>query len=364
MKVGILTFHAELNCGAVLQAYALQQKLLELGFEAEFIDYRLPNNFSLRSFIGRNIPQTIDKWIKFFQWLYFRKSFNEILIINGRKYKNTTSLKKITPKYDIYIVGSDQVWNFDNKINSTFLFDFLTDDKIRFSYGASLGQCNISPESVYKISLYLSKFRSISVRENEAKDFLENILNRPISLVCDPTLLISKSYFDKLLVNKMIDLNYTNYISVYILNLINYDIDIYLKIVRKTINAKMVNLCNPGYNIKFKDVFNKIINPAEFIYYIKNSKFVICSSLHAVIFSIIYHIPFIVLLPKLNNKENYRLKSLLEPIGLYKRCIYDKMDETKFTELLNEEILWDDIDIELQKTKNKSVSFLIENLKI
>ena len=44
-KVGIITMHKVPNFGSALQAYALQHKVDELGYDAELIDYHYPNKY-------------------------------------------------------------------------------------------------------------------------------------------------------------------------------------------------------------------------------------------------------------------------------------------------------------------------------
>jgi hypothetical protein len=39
LKIGILTFHRVYNYGAVLQSYALQKVIKQLGYDVEIIDY-------------------------------------------------------------------------------------------------------------------------------------------------------------------------------------------------------------------------------------------------------------------------------------------------------------------------------------
>ena len=47
-KVGIITFHASHNYGSMLQAYALQQVVLGMGFDCEIINRKTNELLSAR----------------------------------------------------------------------------------------------------------------------------------------------------------------------------------------------------------------------------------------------------------------------------------------------------------------------------
>lgn len=109
---------------------------------------------------------------------------------------------------------------------------------------------------------------------------------------------------------------------------------------------------------------NKIVTPYQWLYFIKHSDFVICSSFHAVVFSLIFHKPFIALVPP-NCKDkggNMRINTLLKNMGLFNRIV-EYFDQKRTQEILKESINWDDVDMKIHQLRNLSIEFLNDNLK-
>lgn len=138
MKVGILTFHRAINYGAVLQTFALQ-KVLSRYCECEVIDYRCkyienlykPFNISKDRFI-RSLISTILKYrsrkikmIKFYKFLDNNVKLSPSF--------NKSDLKNIEDNYDVFITGSDQVWNNSCAgFDKTYFLDFVSDKRKKF----------------------------------------------------------------------------------------------------------------------------------------------------------------------------------------------------------------------------------------
>ena len=118
MKIGILTFHDALNVGAVLQAFALQEYIEGLGYNIEFINYSCRPKFTVKRIVGRTLSNTIAKIKDFANYTLYgmRGKYNKVLHVSKVEYSNKT-LSEANSEYDIFIVGSDQVWNFNRKLN-------------------------------------------------------------------------------------------------------------------------------------------------------------------------------------------------------------------------------------------------------
>ena len=119
MRIGIITIHRLINFGTALQAYALQHYLQkETGHQVEIIDYVFPNSFhkerkKLIKKIRGNIRLTLDYLFesKHKSNKKFHEFQNKYLNLSAEQYPNISSLNENPPLYDIYITGSDQVWN-------------------------------------------------------------------------------------------------------------------------------------------------------------------------------------------------------------------------------------------------------------
>ena len=195
-KIGLITFHDTNNFGSYLQTYGLYKKITDLGFYCEVIDYQC------RSIIDREIPP------KFKITLSLKQILLEVIVksVLRRKYSNLkrfltsnmslssrctrSNVSSLAFSYDKFIVGSDIVWGMDiiNGDTSYFL-DFVKDTNKKFSYASSIGNPWSESDQI-KLKPLLSDFSSISVREEESADWIEQLgMTRP-NVVCDPTMLL------------------------------------------------------------------------------------------------------------------------------------------------------------------------------
>ena len=152
MRIGIMTMHRVQNVGSVLQAYALQHKMEQLGYEAEQIDYIFPpqrdNNNSLIDIVSwgwnalHGFPIKREKQ----KLELFRSRF---LRCSEHTYYSREELHSNPPKYDIYCTGSDQVWNPRHVGEDTsFMLDFAPIDSPRIAYASSFASKTIEDKKI------------------------------------------------------------------------------------------------------------------------------------------------------------------------------------------------------------------------
>ena len=346
MKIGIITMHKVLNYGSALQAYALQQKLLSLGYENELIDYQYPRPVAkkktIKSFFSsvvifiRNaiIGFPLEKKKRKFD-LFYNQNFKL-----SKEYYTYESLQSNPPQYDVYITGSDQVWNPRFAGNdSNFFLSFAPDDKPKLSYAASFATSVIEDDKKGFYSKYLSRYDSISVRENTGVKLVKELTGKDAVLCCDPTILLTSEEWDKLAIQSQLEIKY-KYILVYVLN---YMIgDIYPEIqrtidyVQKTLGYKVIYLVGRKEDAFRKNSFlYKKGGPAEFIYLFKHAEFVITTSFHGVAFSLIYDKPLLGVV-NMDKVDDTRIQSLLSVSGA-ENSVMDFRDKINMsaTELLN-----------------------------
>lgn len=322
MKNGILTLHRADNYGAVLQAYALNTYLCHgLKKDAEIIDYypdfikgRYPifgiRLSSLKDFAISVVysviclPFIIPKKIRFWK---FRKRMN----LSRSKYK----YKKPQDTYDNYIVGSDQIWNLElTRYNTTYLLDFCNDEK-KNSYAASIGMDKVSGKCEDYFKRFLNCFNNISVREMQAREYLENILeDKKVYQCIDPVFLLNKDTWDKLAGKPIMK---KPYIFIYSFNSEKplYDIANEIAYSRE---CKIVSVTF-GRNRKIYGVKAYASwGPIEFLNVLRHSEMVLTDSFHGCAFSIIFKKNFYVYPYK---GTNSRMESLLGICGLKNRII-------------------------------------------
>lgn len=363
MKIGILTFHSALNVGAVLQAYALQTHLNSLGHQVEFVDYQpIQSSLRLRSFVGKGLKATICKWEDLY-WTRFytsKERFNAVLQIGPDHYQTVDELKSKPPRFDAYIAGSDQIWNFGKSrpFDRAYFLDFGETSIRRIAYAASIGQNEILSEDKEAFSEGLKRFNAVSVRERSSVPLIATVAQEPgqIEQMCDPTFLLTQEQFGSL-EQKPSDLS--DYIVSYLLphyemtqELVNA-----IHFVAEELSSEIINLRNPNTCYRLAGVPNKIVTPQKWLGYFKHAKFTACCSFHAVVFSLIYHKPFIVISPYKNN----RIISLLSEVGLSDRCVYS-YDVSQIRALIASEIDWACVDDYLSAERARAELFLANAL--
>lgn len=357
MKIGILTFHSALNTGAVMQAYGLQQYLLTKGHQVEFIDYIPPQRaLTWRSFVAKGLFKTLGKWEDIYYGYTLKGNFNKILKVADKRYVKLSELKKSPPAYDAYIAGSDQIWNFGftKEINPVYLLDFGLEKIKRVAFSASMGQTKQPKEIEHIFKTLLAKFDAISVREKNGFDYLTKLLedDKQIKHIADPTFLLSKDQFLRV----ASPVNVTNKFMIsYILPHYEFPKELYMvvDVLKQKLDYELINLRNPNTCLRIPKTKNKVVSPQEWLGYMNQSEFNICCSFHAVVFSLIFHKPFVVVTPY----KNQRIISLLEPLNLLSRCIYD-FSEQVIDEIIASSVDWDLVDSFFIEERKKSIDFL------
>lgn len=333
-KIGIITFHHYCNYGTMLQALALQQKIEQLGYEAELIDYMQNNQISKFDMLKlrlKRLPVYVKEHKKYKMLSINKKNivkkneafeyfYKNNLKVGIKKYSSLEELMSNPPLYDGYIVGSDQTWNpYVAGFQKVFFLPFVKDDTTKGSYAPSISVKSI-PEN--KVSYYkdeLSKFSFLSCREKDGKELLEKITGRSVEQVIDPTLLLTQDdwskYMDVAIPNKP-------YILVYFLG------------DKKWYRAKVAKLQKvtgwdvitlPVSYLEMESTYEKKwCGPEVFLSLINGASLICTDSFHGTIFSINFKKNFYSFCKtddSENSSENSRLYSVLELFGLSDRLI-------------------------------------------
>lgn len=366
MKIGIITFHNALNAGAVLQAYALQTLLTQQGHKVEFINYTPTRKYTFRDYVAKSPIVMFNKWRNIYNGKKYTKygNFNKVLNLSPIRYQSYEELKNSNLDYDVYIAGSDQIWNFYTSLSPVYMLDFVPDGKKKIAYAASMGQCHINKSLYEGFKNRLMSFDAISLREKSGVDFVNTLLKgeKIAYQTLDPTLLIDAKYYDKIIYRE--DIKTKQYICTYILSELDNENAKIIKTIKSFLKLSIINLRNPDTCIWSPHAYNKIVTPYQWLYYIKYSDFVICSSFHAVVFSLIFHKQFIALVPPLCKDKggNMRINALLKNVGLLNRII-EHFDSKRLQNILKEPINWNDVDAQIRQLRDLSIDFLNNNLK-
>ncbi len=324
-KVGILTFHRADNLGAVLQAYALQKSLEQCeNIQAEIIDYKCETvENTKRPKKGASLKGKIKSLAMLFYYHIKHKGFENfrkkrLNLSNGVFDKN--KIKKCAEDYDIFFTGSDQVWNLECSGNDmTYFLDFAPENKINVSYAASIGAYKYTNEEENQILTLLNRFNAVSVRENTAKLFLENLGISDVSVLPDPVFLLDTDHWKKVMSKRLCR---QKYLLVY---LIQEDVNV-IKSAEVYAKKHGLKIINNKKSIEF--ILHN--SPAEFLSFIYHSECVFTNSFHGTAFSLIFEKPLCADIELKNGGVNDRINDLLTCTNTQK-CILNKNDIKPFS---------------------------------
>lgn len=349
MKAGIITIHNSPNYGACLQSFALWKYITGQGVDCEIIDLYRPYQKEYipgRKFVPMRkqkhiLPDTIKHAIKRLigrnkEPKYFSdsakekfKKFNAPIKLSGT-YRGIDELYANPPLYDLYISGSDQVWNPSQPYcMEPYFLTFAPKDKVKISYAASIGLSGLRENEKTKFKEWLSAYTAISVREKQGKALLESFSGLEVEQVPDPALLLDAEDW-----KKWAEYPATNepYILLFTLSYSPEMVE-YGKRLAQEAGMKLIVLgmiqpdCKDGSYLPVTDA-----GPREFLGYIAKARMVITDSFHGTVFSIITGANNFYTYIAPANKRGSRILDLLDTFGLRDHLLPVNL-KTGYTEL-------------------------------
>lgn len=336
LRIKTLTCHHVYNHGSSLQAYALQRFLTSLGHEVKIIDYR-PSYLDQRSnffcisptWAARGVLARMvylgSKVLPRLRWRLqsnCKPEFDEFtslhLRLTTKRYGSIDSLRESSPAADLYLAGSDQIWNtlYWNGRDPAFFLDFGAEETIRASYAASFGTDTLVPECVDFVRDKLVRLDAISVRETHGITILEGLGIKGSQHVLDPVFLLEAEDWEAV-VDHSININ-ERYLLVY-----DFENSAEFRHLAQrlagTLGVKIYsvnNYCRTHY--ADRDFFE--VGPPRFLSLIQNAELVVSNSFHATAFSIIFGKEFLVI-GRQKDKVNSRMESLLRSAGMSERMV-------------------------------------------
>lgn len=353
LKINIVTFHRALNCGAVLQAYALSTYFDEMQHDVSIVDYCPPWTEESQVLLKNLFNHfTVKNTLLFLFQRAFRRKCNEFLdkYCSLTKRVKTVEEFKILPESDMFVTGSDQVWNSDitSGVDNIYLLDFQTTAR-KISYAASCGNDDISDKMINPIVNSVRKYHAISVREHtlELALKLKGIDN--VYPVWDPVFLLDSDNY--------LGIQKKTYFKNYLLIYTKGQPEGIRELAKKVADEYGLKIVDMS-KIKKKwpaNYVKSVYGPREFLGLFANADYIVTNSFHGTAFSIIFRKSFYSL--GAQNRTS-RLSSLLEDIGLINRLIsrnesldeITQIDYSKYENTINDHI-------------NKSKDFLMNALQ-
>jgi hypothetical protein len=331
-KIAIATIFHVCNYGTVLQAYATQNIIRQLGYDSEIIRY-IPERVSARrAFLASGASGTknflryaASVLVRLPGNMIMRKVFDDFtknhLTFTESKYENAEQAEENPPNADAFLTGSDQVWNskYNEGIDPIYYLDFVPTGKKRVAYAASIGGEDFEVQEKAQIRYLLGKYDALSVREKSAQQAILALGIEKVQQVLDPTLLLSVERWSKLFSKRKVA---DRYLLLYILGRDKTLVDIG-EAIAKDRGLKIVKIGLDFILSAKVDKNDLFCTPNEFLSYFYYADYVITNSFHGLSFILNFNKQFSIVLPK---TFSTRLESPLCQFGLEDRIITDACD--------------------------------------
>lgn len=367
MKIGIFTFHCAVNYGAVLQTYCLQEVLKDMGHEVYVIDYRpkyLIEPYKTFSYDPTSFDSFFAKCkgllraclVTPIRWKRNR-AFSRFIDSHLNLYQ--LDLNDESNDFDAFIFGSDQIWNpkITDGFDKVYFGDFpAAKGKKLVAYAASAGSIsNFADENIDYFLSRLQYFDKVTVREKSLAEYINRKSSITPEVVFDPVLLAGPVVLYKLLDNKIEEQSQKQpYLFLFQLTR-NDDIASYATTVAKSKGLtliEMATICESLFNSNMK----QMLSVEQLISYFINAAYIITSSFHGTVLSILFNKSFNIV--SINDSIDERALSLLGDLNLSNRMLNLK-HEVKSIAPINNDIsnnLYDSKKIESYNILNNTLS--------
>lgn len=356
-KIGILTFHRANNYGAVLQCYALQESLKDIGLDVKVIDYstaamikRYTVTFNYTLFFN-GIKKVNLKSVFGGLYIYIRNKINnssaaKLFNLFRDKYlvlSNVCELGFVPDNMDIYIIGSDQVWNLNligDEINKMYFGEFNRDKSSKvYGYAISGNLASIDMIGKTNLQKLSMNFEMLSFREQSMSDKVRSISGVNSRVDIDPTLLLSRTDWNKITHDRWKNERY-----------------VLLYEVRKVADSKIspvrlkAEAIAKQLNCKIIEIKPSKFSPTDFVSLFKYAQYVVTSSFHGTAFSIIFERELCCV--KLNDGHDSRYIDLLNSLGASSFLV----DRDESVSILDTD--YKDIRTNLNEIRDNSIKYL------
>lgn len=390
MKVGIASCYYHHNYGSMLQAYATQKIIQNLGHEVVTIQCNAPVTYMQQSkitylfhkitnpdILRRKIreyssKQRLNRYPQIKNNIELRnQKFEEFFhkhIRLSKLCRNRSELESLAGTLDAVVVGSDMLWHPVNVEHDYFTLTFVPDNVKKISYATSFGTTEIPRYQREKYRKYLSRFSAVSVREQSGISVIERLdVKKDVHVVLDPTLLFTGKEW--LNIQDEEPLIKEKYIFCYFLG-VNQEHRRFARQLKEITGYKIAALQHLDEFVKddigFADDSLYDAGPSEFINLIRNAEYVCTDSFHGTCFSILNHKKFFTFNRFKNTNSqstNTRIDSLLAMTGLEERRVDAGMSPEDMEKYAKVNIEYDMVDNRLLDERKKSIAFLRKALE-
>lgn len=362
-KVTLLTIHLGANFGSNLQTIATVEILKKHGCETEVVNY-IPDRCTWNRFF-KNSLKTVISVVKMFALLPVELANRYIYNSYLSKYVQVSKIvyakddfMSVCPKADVYMTGSDQVWNSEHNegLDWRYYFDGFPDNTVKIAFSSSIGREKLDVEEYAEVKRMLGSYKAISVREASARRLIESMGYKAIHLL-DPTFMLTRenwrNYMSKRLVKEP-------YLIIYLPYNV-HDKSLIYQSIRKIADRKQLRVISFSWHILPDKLADKTVffsNPGDFLSLMYYADYVMTNSFHGTAFSINLNKQFSVYLP---SSFGTRIVSILDLCGLKGRLL--EPDEIISDGKMDETIDYMSVNVVLEEERSKAHTFLEQALK-
>lgn len=374
-RIGIVTIFDCDNYGADLQAYALPTALKQLGYHAELIDYPFYKSarfrmtktarpvvpLSAKNRLKEALARMLAAWRRRFGGATVRRrerafaAFRERMPLSKTTYATFNALTQHPPAYDIYMTGSDQVWN--PRMGATlrpYFLDFLPKEAVRIAYAASFGVAELPDSVTEHYREWMARYRAVGCREAKGCDLVRALCPQvPCAHTLDPTLLLTREAWASV-ANMPERAAGKRYLLIYELVPAKGLADFARRWAHQE-GLDIIRICGsakasaaPGETVL------RELGPDGFVGLFSEASAVVTTSFHGTVFSLIFGVPFYSVIPgQMHNSS--RQRGLLETVGCPDRLLPEHQLKAHIPDT---HLDWEAIQERLQAARNASLDFL------
>ena len=368
-KVGIITFHNSYNCGSMLESFALHKYLLKSGVDNEIVNFSNDGQKRLYSIYERNhnVKDIVKNMILFphrKRLKYNNLCYQKFQERNFKMTKEYSSMSELSDdNYSVVVAGSDQIWNVTIvDFDDAYFLPWVKKAR-KVAYAPSFGARNIlkHAKNPSKYQKCLDDFDALSVREENGKKWIKELTGKEVEVLIDPTLLLEAKDYD-LIRDK--DYKVPEKYLFFYCPTFQKDICQFVSKIAKKYQLPVITWSSKKYYIhnikKYGFTLADYESPAVYLTLIKNASLVITTSFHGTIFSSIYQKKFFTIKNGDMYKEDDRVLTLLDSLGLMNRLIPYEYDRN-FDYL--QDINYQNYDKNLKRLQKKAKKYIKENIE-
>lgn len=362
MNIGILSMQKVPNYGSFLQALALKKELekLSLGGDVYFIDIEEGTHIippGPKDKGPEKLFKKLDRYaLKRIENLFFSMYMEKIHKQDYTTYLQTDKKLPESEKFDLVVIGSDEVFNAGISSKWGFspqLFGNVKRAKRVITYAASCGQTTKSVTDQYgmtsAIMEALERVRSISVRDQGTYELVYGITGRKAYKHVDPVFLADFNPYIPTLPKRK------PYLLLYAyVNRINDEGEI--RAIREFAMKYGLEILSVGTQQRWCKN-NKTACAFELLAYVKGAAYIVTDTFHGSVFSIKYNKPFAAFIRESNKNK---LGELLRFFGLMDRALHSA-DELEA--VLQTKVDYNAINVKIDEEKQRAELYLQNAIK-